>query len=133
MTGAGKGRGGGGAGDAAAQFFEGLAMRAKEPLLHNTSGSIRIDLLDEGRVDHFHVMVDEGSVNLSRRNTRADTIVRSDRALFNKMAEGKMNPFAAFLRGLFVIEGDPSLMSSLARLFPGPPTSNRRTSPGKGR
>ncbi|MGB7051908.1 MAG: SCP2 sterol-binding domain-containing protein [Acidimicrobiales bacterium] len=111
--------------DPTEHFFEDLASRGEEPLLHNISGSLRIDITDGATTRHFHITVDGGHVDVSHRIIRADAIVRVERALFNEMAEGKMNPLAAFLRGRFTIEGDPGLMTSLTRLFPGPPSSQK--------
>ena len=111
-------------GDPTERFFEELASRGKEPLLHNTSGTVRIDTTYGATTEHFHVTVDKGHVTLSHRNLRADTVVLADRTLFNEMASGTVNTLAAYLRGLFTIEGDPTLMTSLARLFPGPPSSH---------
>jgi len=46
--------------------------------------------------------------------------VRADKAVFNGMARGEVNPTAALLRGGLIAEGDPELLLRLQRLFPGP-------------
>jgi putative sterol carrier protein len=46
--------------------------------------------------------------------------MRADRKLFGRMASGKVNAFAAVLRGAITIEGDPRLLVLFQRLLPGP-------------
>ena len=62
-------------------------------------------------------------MSVSHRNAKADSVMRTDKALFEGMAKGTVNQTAALLRGVVEIEGDVGLLTSFARLFPGPAKS----------
>jgi putative sterol carrier protein len=111
--------------DADAQFFEALAGRGHEPLLAKASGSIRFELLDGKKTERWLVEVRKGDIAVSRRNTSADCVVRSDRALFARIARGNENAFAALLRGAVEVEGNVGLLVLFQKLLPGPPRSRR--------
>ena len=108
-------------------FFDDLAARGHEPLLLNTSGTVRFDLVDGRRVEHWYVSIDHGDVTVSHENTAADTVLRTDRSLFDRIAAGRMNALAAVLRGELLPQGDLSLLMGFQRLFPGPPRSRARS------
>jgi putative sterol carrier protein len=98
-------------------FFDELAQRGYEPLLAKASGTARFDIRN-GKSERWLVTVDKGRVSVSRRNARADTVVRSDRRTFDRLASGRENVLAAVLRGQVAIEGDSRLLVRLQRLFP---------------
>ncbi len=112
--------------DPTEDFFDELGRRGHEPLLEKASGTIRIDLVDGKRTDRWLVTVKKGDVGVSRRNMRADCVIRTDRALFDGLASGEANMMAAALRGAIGLEGDPELLVLFQRLFPGPPRSRSR-------
>jgi hypothetical protein len=114
--------------NATAEFFDGLGRRGHEPLLASTSGTLRFDLADGRRVEHWHITIRKGDVAVSRENADADAVVRLDRSLFDSMATGKVNAMSAFLRGVLAPEGNLGLIISFQRLFPGPPRSRARAS-----
>jgi putative sterol carrier protein len=101
-----------------AQLFDALAQREYAPLLEKTVGSARFEIVDGKQIERWHVAIDKGHVRVTRRNARADTIVRGDRKTFERAAAGKLNAMAAVLRGELVLEGDPRLLVRLQRLFP---------------
>jgi len=119
--------------DATGEFFRGLEERGHDALLGRASGTLRFDLVDGDRVEHWHVMVHGGNVTISRRRTKADAIVRADKDLFDRIATGRENAMAAVLRGAITPEGDVSLMLRFARLFPGPPRTEQPLEPRRGR
>lgn len=100
-------------------FFGELGARGHQPLLKSASGTVRIDLVDGERAEHWHVTMRNGGVTVSRRNARADAVVRVNKATFEGMATGTVNAMAAVLRGDLVAEGDlgfgPSLPAGLSR------------------
>jgi len=108
--------------DPTAAFFKDLCSGDNESLRH-VSATLRVDLRDGDETEHWYIIVDHGAVTVSHRNAKADTVVRTEKKLFEGMAEGTVNMMAAMLRGELEIEGDIGLPSSLARLFPGPPLS----------
>ena len=111
------------ASDPTANFFEGLAKRGHEPLLQNTSGTLRVELRTGKQTEHWYVTIDKGDIAVSNANEEADAVVRCDKALFDEMATGRANMMTAILRGVFETEGDLGLVISFQRLFPSPPKS----------
>jgi predicted lipid carrier protein YhbT len=111
--------------DSTAAFLEKLAGR-HEPLLDGVKGTLRLELLHDSRTERWLVDIDHGEVSVSRKNARADCVVRADKALFDAMARGEVNAMAAMLRGALAIEGDPHLLVLFQRLLPGPPRSGDR-------
>lgn len=103
-------------------FFDQLSDRGQGSLLHRATGSLRIDLQDDGATQRWFVTIDEGDVSVSHRNGRADCVVRTSREVFEGLVGGQVNAFAATLRGVLAIEGDPTLLVLFQRAFPGPPT-----------
>ena len=106
-----------------ADFFDQLARRGHEPLLQRASGTLRFDLQHGAETDHWLVAIDRGDLAVSRKKVRADCVVRTDRDLFESIADGRVNVVAAYLRGMVAIEGDLELAVLFQRVFPGPPRS----------
>src|SRR5437667_3043236 len=113
--------------DSATAFFEGLARRGHEPLLERARGKIRLDLADGGHVDHWLVTVDRGDVVVSRENTEADAVLRTDSSTFDGIVDGSVNTMAASLRGVLDVEGDPELVVMFRRMFPVHPDPREAT------
>jgi predicted lipid carrier protein YhbT len=112
--------------DPTTNFFDELGRRGHEPLLENTSGTLRVDLRDGKRAERWLVTVEKGDIDVSRRNVRADCVVSADRALFDGVSSGRTNAMAALLRGAMTVQGDVRLLVSFQRLLPGPPRARRR-------
>ena len=108
--------------DATAEFFEGLGERSPEPLLGNTRGTLRFDLSHGSREERWLVSIDRGRVSVSQKGGKtADCIVRVRQEVFDRIVIGQLNAFAAVLRGLLDVEGDPRLLVRFQRLLPSPP------------
>lgn len=112
--------------DAITEFFAELERRAHEPLLDKVKGTIRFDIVEGKRTTRWLVSVDRGSVDVSRRNASADTTVRIERALFERLVAGRANAMAELLRGRIGFEGDPNFAVLFQRLFPGPPLTRAK-------
>lgn len=112
--------------DATAEFFGALAERGHVPMLEFAKGTVRFELADGKRVDRWHLVVDKGDLAVSRRNARAECTFRTDKALFERIAQGEANATAAVLRGAVIIDGDMELLVKLQKLFPGPPAKRPR-------
>jgi predicted lipid carrier protein YhbT len=95
-----------------------LAARGNDPSLANASGTVRFDVSDGERTERWFVTVTKGALDVSRRNARADAVVRSPRPLFEQLVRGKANATSAFLRGALTLEGDLELLVLVQRLFP---------------
>jgi len=110
-------------GDPTAAFFDGIARAGRVPILGNTSGRLRIELGNGRRTEYWYVTLDKGDVEVSHENDEADAVIRTDKALFDGMATGRVNLTTAILRGVLDAEGDLGLVMSFQRLFPSPPKS----------
>jgi putative sterol carrier protein len=84
---------------------------------------------DGKRTERWLLTIDKGEVAVSRKNAAADSVVRADKALFERAVAGERNFFAAVLRGEVAIEGDAKLLVLLQRLFPRPSGRRRRRRP----
>jgi putative sterol carrier protein len=104
-------------------FFEELASKGHEPLLHRATGTVRLDLRTDDAVEHWALSFVKGDISVSRRNARADASVGMERKLFEGMVKGTVNLNAALLRGVIDVHGDLGLVFALDRLLPGPPRS----------
>jgi len=103
----------------AQDFFDSLPNRGREPLLAKASGTLRFDAVDDGRVEHWYVTMANGEVSVSRKNAKADAVIRLSRALLDEIVTGRANAMAALLRGAIIPEGDPALMLRFQRIFSG--------------
>jgi putative sterol carrier protein len=111
--------------DATAEFFDTLRSRSPEPLLGNTRGSLRVELSSGSRSERWLVSIDAGNLSVSRKGGKADCTVRARQAVFDRIAAGELNAFAAMLRGEVEAEGDPLLLVRFQRLLPSPPRTSR--------
>jgi putative sterol carrier protein len=118
--------------DTVGDFFAGLAERGREPLLQNVSGTLRFDLVDGERVEHWYLAVKNAGVAVSHEDAEADAVVRTDRALFEGMTTGRVNAMAAALRGALALRGNLALFVSFQRLFPGPDAARAKAGSGSG-
>jgi putative sterol carrier protein len=109
--------------DPTTEFFQELEARGHEPGLEKVTGTLRFDLRNGKRTARWLVAIEKGEIDVSHKNTRADCVVRVDKTIFDGIASGEVNAFAATLRGLIDIEGNPELLVFFQRLFPAPPRS----------
>jgi putative sterol carrier protein len=109
-----------GVGDPTAAFFDDLRQREHEPLLAHKKGSVHIELTDNGRTEHWLVAFDDGRIDVSHRNRRADSTMRADKALFDQVVQGQANALTAFMRGAVSLDGDWNVLVVFQRLFPSP-------------
>ena len=106
--------------DPTERFFAELASREHEPLLRKANGSMRFDVVDGRRTRRWLVTVERGSMTVLPGGGDASCVVRADKAVFDKVASGRLNAVAAVLRGDLQVEGDWRLLVRMQRLFPGP-------------
>jgi predicted lipid carrier protein YhbT len=96
-------------------FFERLATRGHEPLLHSVSGTIQSDI--EGAGSWF-VVVNNGALTVGRETVEADCVIACRQEDFDRMVVGKQNPTTLFMQGKMQITGDIVLAQMFQRLFP---------------
>ena len=113
--------------DPTAAFFAELAARSHESLLRKASGVTRFDIADGRRVRRWYLEVDKGDISVGTKARASTTcVIRADKAVFDRIAAGKLNAVAAVLRGDLAIDGDWRLLVRLQRLFPSPPRRRGR-------
>lgn len=115
--------------DAVAEHFDALAARGHEPLLEKITATLRFDILNGKRTERWFLTVKKGDVAVSRRNVRADTVIRGQRPLLERLLSGKANAVAAMLRGELSVEGRPELLVQFQRLLPRPGGTRSRGVP----
>jgi len=116
-----------------AGFFDELGSRGHEPLLRKVTGSARFDVVAGQRTERWLVTIDKGDIRVSRGNAAAGSVLRADKASFDRVVAGELNLMAAVLRGEVAVEGDPRLLVRLQRLFPRPQGGRtRRQAAGSG-
>jgi predicted lipid carrier protein YhbT len=101
--------------DTTQAFFERLAKRGYEPLLHSVSGTYRWDIEDVGS---WYVIVNSGSLKVSRDTFGADCVATCSKEDFERMVVGKQNPTTLFMQGKMKVAGNPGLAQMFQRLFP---------------
>lgn len=112
--------------DAAEDFIAGLAERGHDPLLEKTQGTVRLEVRGDKKTRSWLLVLERGDVTVSRRKGEADATVRATEELFGSLLRGEANALTAFLRGDLQVEGDPTILLSLQRLFPGQQERRRR-------
>jgi hypothetical protein len=110
-------------------FFDQLAQRGHIPLLENEHGRLRVELADEAGTRNWTVTFDHGDVTVSHEDIDVDGVIRADRALFDRAAQGEENLMTARLRGDLSLDGSLDLIVQFSRLLPGPPS--RQEMPGR--
>jgi putative sterol carrier protein len=107
--------------DATTTFFQELGSRGHDPRLSNARGTLRFDVTNGSRVARWLVEIDQGDITVSRRNAKADCVVRAGKDVFDGIAKGEVNAFTAVLRGAMSIDGERELLVFFQRLLPPPP------------
>jgi putative sterol carrier protein len=100
------------------EFFDWLSRRGYEPLVAKVNATYRFDITRGRRIDHWLVEIRKGRIRVSRRNDKADCVIRADREVFDQIVSGRANAMAAMLRGVLALDGDAELLVHLQRLLP---------------
>ena len=111
------------------QFFARLAEQ-QQPRLTTVTGTVRFDIADGERIEHWYLHIRKGAVTVSHDDGEADCVISADIGTFDQILTGHMNAMAAVLRGAVGMEGKVILLTALQRLFPG--TSEAPAEPSAG-
>jgi putative sterol carrier protein len=95
-------------------FFDDLASRPNEPLLHHVTGTLEWNIEGAGR---WWVSVKRGAVRVSQSPHQADCIVSCSAKTFLSIVSGEHDLVAAALRGTVIPTGDLGLGLSFQRLL----------------
>jgi len=101
------------------EFFERLAAAGRVPSLAGVSGTLLIEILEEGRAERWYVTLKKGAATVSRNGAAADCHLTADAGTFSAIVAGRMNAMAALLRGAIRVDGRAALLAALQRLFTG--------------
>jgi putative sterol carrier protein len=103
------------------EFTEQLGYRGHLGLLERASGTVLVELEDNGRVGRWYVNIKRGDVSLSKSLPKGasapDCALRAKASTFKAIRTGQLNLMAAVLRGLLSIEGNIALVVALQGLF----------------
>ncbi|GGR92881.1 hypothetical protein GCM10010169_41540 [Micromonospora fulviviridis] len=105
----------------AAEYLDRKVAGRHPDLPETTAGTLRLDLQDGARTEHWYLTIDDQEVRVARLADEAQLVVRADREVFDRMVAGRLHPAAALLRNDLTAQGDLRLLLSLRRIFPGPP------------
>jgi putative sterol carrier protein len=108
--------------DAIRNFFEGVAGTHPE-LPKTVSGTLRFDLENGEKLEHWRVTLEKGSVSASRSSDPADCVVATQKTTLEAIIHGRMNAMAALLRGTIHAEGDILLLAVFRALLAAPAAS----------
>jgi hypothetical protein len=103
------------------EFFADLGQRGHEPLLERTNQTVRIDLRENGRTEHWQLTVRHGEVRVSRDHEDAACVITTTRDVFDQVVTGRTKPLAAWLRNEITVEGRLYALLTLERLLPSRP------------
>lgn len=103
-----------------AEFLERLTSRRRPQLPENLTGTIRLDLHDGGRTEHWYLTVHDQRVDVTRSHDDADLVVRADREVFDRLADGRTEVVQSLMRNELTVQGEMRLLLTLRRVFPGP-------------
>jgi SCP-2 sterol transfer family len=107
------------------RFFDELDRRGYEPLLGEVNGTMRWDIACGRSVQHWTIEIEMGTTRVMREQCPADCVLRVDRDVFERLATGEANAYAAWLRHDIAISGvQPELFDAFQRVFPAPPMTH---------
>ncbi len=101
-------------------FFERLATRGYEPLLHSISGVVQWNIEGEGS---WNIVIKKGALSVIPNATPPDSVMECSNIDFICMMKGEQNPLTAFLQGRLKVKGNLGLAQVCQRIFPDPQTS----------
>lgn len=105
-------------------FFDRIADQEFDARLGSARGTMRFDVGEGKSAEHWFVTLDRGAITVADAGD-ADCVVAADTATFDQIAEGRLNPTTAALRGLVRLEGEIDLLYYFQRLFPALPNGGR--------
>lgn len=90
-------------------------------LPETTAGTLRLDVVEDGRTDHWYLTVADQTVRVTRSGEEAELVVRLAPDVLEALTSGQVRIGAALLRNDLTVRGRLPLLMTLRRIFPGPP------------
>ncbi|MGC5029080.1 SCP2 sterol-binding domain-containing protein [Micromonospora sp. DT229] len=114
--------------EAIEQFFASLPARAPREMRSSIVGTLRIDLSDGDRTEHWVVRMRPGAIEVDRGPAEAESIWYCSVDLFHRLVTGRAEAMATLFRNESTFSGRVVLFLVLRRLFPPVPgTKDPRT------
>jgi len=110
-------------------FFAGLTAPGHLATFEGQSATLRFDVTEGGKTEHWRIVVDDGRVEASQSAEAADAVIMVSRPHFAAMVTGRLNAQAAILRGLLSCSGSMAALMMFQRCLPGPPGSTGHVPP----
>jgi predicted lipid carrier protein YhbT len=104
----------------ATRYLEGLDTTRPFDLPETTTGTVRLDLREDGHTEHWYLTVADQHITVTRSAEDADLVVRAARTVFDELFNGDLPPGTAMLRNELTLRGDMRLLLVLRRVLPGP-------------
>ena len=98
----------------AKEFFESLPTRTDASKLAGMTNSYLFDIDGEGQ---WHVVVQDGQVNVTEGGGDADATISTSSDVFEKIVAGEQNATTAYMTGKLKIKGDMGAAMKLQKLF----------------
>jgi putative sterol carrier protein len=118
--------------DSTDEFLDMLSRRGHEPLLEKVDATVRFDVADGDRIEHWRVQIARGDIAVTADDRPADAVISGDRATFDAIASGRLSMLAALLRGAIGVDGDLELVVLSRRLiFPRTDSARRPGAAGE--
>lgn len=115
----------------AAEYLERSVPGRHPDLPETTSGTLRLDIHENGHTEHWYLTIDRQNVEVTRSAADAELVIRADRDVFDRLAAGHRHIASALLTNELTAQGNLRLLMSLRRIFPGPPEARHpREFPG---
>jgi SCP-2 sterol transfer family protein len=115
--------------DPIGEFFAGLAAPGHIATFAGESATLRFDVTNGSKLQHWYVTINNGNVAVTRDNSAADVVVRIERPYLEDIVTGQLNAQAAMLRQVLTVEGDMAALMMFQRCLPGPGGSTGRVAP----
>ncbi|TDB70410.1 SCP2 sterol-binding domain-containing protein [Micromonospora sp. KC721] len=105
----------------AAEFLKRLNGRPHPELPEYATGTVRLDVCEGDRTEHWYLVLHKQRVDVSRSERDADLVLRGNRESFDRLASGRRRLVESLMRAELSLRGDIALALALRRLLPGPP------------
>ena len=120
--------------DPISDYFASLTEPGHIATFEREAATLQFDVADgpdqgSGHLEHWHVTIHDGDVDVARQVFPADAIVHVARPDFERIVTGRLNAQAAVLRGLVDVEGSMAALMMFQRCLPGPPGSTGTVEP----
>ncbi|GIJ75705.1 SCP-2 sterol transfer family protein [Micromonospora phaseoli] len=109
--------------EAIQQFFATLPARAPEVLRGPVGGTLRIDLSDGHRTEHWIVRMRPGTAEVSQGPEHADAVWYCGVDTFERLVTGRTQAIAALFRNESTYSGNVVVFLAFRRFLPSPPST----------